>query len=351
MAHQRAQSGGESLKTPHSVSLKVLRLSRPSLAHQYPLASSSSILNISPKASLAYPSSTTPGSSAPPDNFIISPVLNLPEAFGSAYVGETFSCTLCANNEVEVGDTGRSVSGVRIQADMQTPATPAGFPLDLSGAEGEIMQEPGEGGEAQSGEVAKGEEELSPGPGESLQKILRFELKEEGNHVLAVTVTYTETILAGEGKAASGKVRTFRKLYQFVAQQLLSVRTKAGELGEGKAGEKRFLLEAQLENMGEAAIAFEAVNINPKPPFKSTTLNWDMSTSETTLSKAPILNPRDVIQVAFLLEQISGEDIVESPTMLTTGDTRRVLGQLGIQWRSAMGDRGSLSTGWLTSRK
>lgn len=120
---------------------------------------------------------------------------------------------------------------------MQTPSNPIGSPLDLSGADGEL-----------NGAV-------SPAPGESLQRILRFELKEEGNHVLAVTVTYTQTVL-GEGKASGGRVRTFRKLYQFVAQQLLSVRTKAGELSK-KDGMSRYLLEAQLENMGEAAVCLE----------------------------------------------------------------------------------------------
>lgn len=319
---------GDGLKTPHAVSLKVLRLSRPSLAHQYPLPNSHD-LNISAKASLAYPPET------PDDKFIVSPVLNLPEAFGSAYVGETFSCTLCANNELDPADTTRAVGGVRIQGDMQTPSAPAGSPLELAGPEGD---EEGEG----SG---------SPGPGESLQKILRFELKEEGNHVLAVTVTYTETALAGEGKAASGRVRTFRKLYQFVAQQLLSVRTKAGELSDGKEGMSRFLLEAQLENMGEGAVSFEAVNVNPKPPFKSTSLNWDIHSPDTEPPHAPILNPRDVIQVAFLLEQQAGVDAEDETGRVVPADARTILGQLAIQWRSALGDRGSLSTGWLTSRK
>lgn len=120
---------------------------------------------------------------------------------------------------------------------MQTPSNPAGSSLDLTGSLEDVK------------------ETVSPGPGESLQRILRFELKEEGNHVLAVTVTYTETVL-GEGRAASGRVRTFRKLYQFVAQQLLSVRTKAGYLTQ-QGGPSRYLLEAQLENMGEAAVCLE----------------------------------------------------------------------------------------------
>jgi hypothetical protein len=131
---------------------------------------------------------------------------------------------------------------------MQTPSNPTGSPLDLTGYT--------EGG---GGTV-------SPAPGESLQRILRFELKEDGNHVLAVTVTYTETAL-GEGKAASGRVRTFRKLYQFVALQLLSVRTKAGDLTQ-QGGLPRYLLEAQLENMSdEVSVCLEVsgwlFSINP----------------------------------------------------------------------------------------
>ncbi|KAH3988927.1 hypothetical protein HBH70_068260 [Parastagonospora nodorum] len=326
MAHQRTQpSMGDSLKTPHSVSLKVLRLSRPSLATQHPLPNSQD-LGISPKASLAYPSQDDSNS-----RFLLSPVLNLPEAFGSAYVGETFSCTLCANNELDAADTTRAVSGVRIQGDMQTPSNPAGSPLDLTGS------------------LEDGEDAVSPGPGESLQRILRFELKEDGNHVLAVTVTYTETAL-GEGKAASGRVRTFRKLYQFVAQQLLSVRTKAGELTQPN-GPSKYLLEAQLENMGEAAVCLEAVNVNPKPSLRSTSLNWDAHPPGTGYHNAPILSPRDVVQVAFILEHETG---VEQSDMEEPGpepDNKRLLGQLAIQWRGALGDRGSLSTGWLTCRR
>lgn len=104
--------------------------------------------------------------------------------------------------------------------------------------------------------------------GESLQKIVRFDLKEEGNHVLAVSVSYTETKIGSDSQAASGRVRTFRKLYQFVAQPCLSVRTKASELPPlevdnkslgpyGKTRLLRFALEAQLENVGEGAVVIK----------------------------------------------------------------------------------------------
>lgn len=322
MAHQRNQSMGDSLKTPHSVSLKVLRLSRPTLATQQPIPGSHD-LGISTKAALAYPQPHETN-----DNFILSPVLSLPEAFGSAYVGETFACTLCANNEIEPADLSRAVSGVRIQGDMQTPSDPSGSPLDLASSQND------DGGHSLE-------------PGESLQRILRFELKEEGNHVLAVTVTYTETTL-GEGKAASGRVRTFRKLYQFVAQQLLNVRTKTSEMSQ-KNGLCRYLLEAQLENMGDTAVCLEAVNVHPKPPLTSTSLNWDMDLQGAGQHHVPILSPQDVLQVAFLLErQLDESSDGDSNSSATS--SRPTIGQLAIQWRSALGDRGSLSTGWLTAR-
>ena len=255
-------------------------------------------------------------------------MLNLPEAFGSAYVGETFSCTLCANNEVMPDNGTKAVSGVRIQADMQTPSIPTGTQLELSGASGAQVSADAE----------------AVGPGDSLQKILRFELKEEGNHVLAVTVTYTETSLAGEGKPTGGKVRTFRKLYQFVAQQLLSVRTKAGELVPGK-----YLLEAQLENMSEGPVSLESVSVNPHELYNARSLNWDLDAEgkESKHAIAPVLQAREVIQVAFLLDEKEG-DVHDTSQ---PSDNRRVLGQLAIQWRTALGDKGTLSTGWLTAKR
>lgn len=104
--------------------------------------------------------------------------------------------------------------------------------------------------------------------GQSLQKIVRFDLKEEGNHILAVSISYTETLMGHDSQAASGRVRTFRKLYQFVAQPCLSVRTKASELPPlevddksagpyGKARLVRYALEAQLENVGDFTVVIK----------------------------------------------------------------------------------------------
>ncbi|EER43504.1 DUF974 domain-containing protein [Histoplasma capsulatum var. duboisii H88] len=347
MARPRLLAGAEVAKEPHSVSLKVLRLSRPSLSYQYPLLSENE--SVPPlKASLSYPSDSSDS------QFILSPNVTLPPAFGSAYVGETFSCSLCANNELPLDIENRVVSSVRIVAEMQTPSQIVSLELSPPG------EDSGSGGLAKS---------------QSLQKIVRFDLKEEGNHVLAVSVSYTETTLAPQGQetspgsgvgavqAASGRVRTFRKLYQFIAQPCLSVRTKATELTPlevdnralgpyGKARLLRYALEAQLENVGDGAISLGSTTLNPKPPFKSRSLNWDFERSDSLKTAPPMLKPRDVLQVAFLVEQEHGQqEGLEGLQKDMNRDGRTILGQLSIEWRGSMGDRGFLTTGNLMTKR
>ena len=132
-------------------------------------------------------------------------------------------------------------------------------------------------------------------PGLSVQSIVHFELKEEGNHVLAVNVSYTETSMSSpvpspgsaeysapalalassrSSTATGGRVRTFRKLYQFLASPCLSVRTKATELiprevddkslgPYGKVKMARFTLESQIENVGESTIVLKVSRVSP----------------------------------------------------------------------------------------
>lgn len=312
MAHQRvisATAAGGS----HPISLKVLRLSRPSLATQTPLPQThfGDGLDIPSKASLAYPSADVYSS------FPLTPLLTLPPAFGAAYVGETFMCTLCANSEVKEGDN-RTVSGVRIAAELQTPSNQSGLALELKSADDE-----GESVDVQ--------------PGATLQRTLKHELKEDGQHVLAVTVTYTETLLGSGGGASGGRARTFRKLYQFVAQQLIAVRSKVTERRRrGKDEGRQWILEAQVENVGETSVVLEKLWLNEREGVSSSALNGGNG------REATVLKPQDVEQVMFLLSgnEKSAED----------ASGRVPLAQLNIDWRSAMGERGSLTTGWLASR-
>ncbi|EEP80760.1 conserved hypothetical protein [Uncinocarpus reesii 1704] len=206
---------------------------------------------------------------------------------------------------------------------------------------------------------------------ESVQKIVRFDLKEEGNHVLAVNISYTETMTTqsldthGVVQASGGRVRTFRKLYQFIAQPCLNVRTKATELPPhevdnrtlgpyGKTKLYRFALEAQLENVGDGIITLgmQTITLNPRPPFKSRSLNWDFDPSEAQKGNSPTLSPRDVLQIAFLVEQEHGQqDGLENLQKDMNREGRTTLGQLSLEWRGALGDRGFLTTGNLMTKK
>lgn len=305
------------------MSLKVLRLSRPSLSQHFPLPPppKQSALYIDPNAALDLEPSETD------DHFLLNSVLTLPPAFGSAYVGETFSCTLCANNELSL-DSERQVTSVRVGAEMQAPSGTT--TLEVSPAD---------------------QEAAKVGPGESLQKIVRFELREEGNHTLAVNVSYSESTVSTDQSASSGRVRNFRKLYQFVARPCLGVRTKVSNLQSGDSDDiqsraARYVLEAQLENFADGTITLETATLNPKPAFKSTSLNWDAKKSQMQHSDKPSMAPRDVFQIAFLVEQQK-----DGPGKEVTKDGRTLLGNLDIQWMTVMGDRGFLSTGWLTTKK
>jgi trafficking protein particle complex subunit 13 len=94
--------------------------------------------------------------------------------------------------------------------------------------------------------------------------------------------------------------------------------------------------------------------LNPKPPFRGKSLNWDIERPDDNASQLsrPILNPRDVLQVAFLVEQEAGQqEGVENLQKDLKRDGRATLGQLSIEWRTAMGDRGFLTTGNLVTRK
>ncbi|KAI1101900.1 hypothetical protein F4804DRAFT_343622 [Jackrogersella minutella] len=349
MSHQRYPS--TDFKEPHSVSLKVLRLSRPSLVVQHPLTaplldspSSPSAKYEAPiPASLAY--STTADTNTDP--FLLAPILQLPPSFGSAYVGEMFSCTLCANHDVpppdEPATPSSSAAGlapsaaaqafaakkkftrdVRIEAEMKTPSSGAGLKLPLLGADGADDDEDG------------GSKPTDLDAGQTLQRIVNFDLKEEGNHVLIVTVNYYEAT------ETSGRTRTFRKLYQFICKGSLIVRTKVGALpapGVGDKGSRRWVMEAQLENCSEDVMQLYRVGLDLQPGLGYRDCNWDVSGG-----KKPVLHPGEVEQCCFVVEEKNGEQVAQDE------DGRVVFGVLGIGWRSEMGNKGFLSTGKLGTR-
>ena len=177
-----------------------------------------------------------------------------------------------------------------------------------------------------------------------VQRNLRFDLREEGGHTLAINISYSETLIS-EDHASSGRLRSFRKLYQFTARPCLNVRTKVSPFADNA---QKMALEAQIDNLADGHIVLKDVTFNPKPAFKSTSVNWDAFPVEAgEFSNCPILAPRDVYQVAFMIQEIDEF----SPKKEMMRDGRTVLGQLGLRWRAEMGEEGFLTTGMLTTKR
>ena len=365
--------------TPHPLSLKVLRLSRPSLATQTPLSATSfspASLNIHPDATLAYPS-TDPSSTPSP----LTPLLTLPSSFGAAYVGETFACTLAINNDLEPPPSdditnpnpkpnNPTITALQITASLQTPSNQAGFPLELQYSE-EASEEASE-----SESPTNNNTTTSFPPTTTLQKSLSHPLKEPGPHVLAVTVAYTSTSLDGNGVAVGSAARTFRKLYQFVAQPVLAVRSKIGVVGGGGSGGreklKRWVLEAQVENVGGEGVVVERCFLkggvgvwweggigggggggggleDGRRDGEGGGERFGGGGGGGGEGKPVGLRPRDVQQVMFVVEdrEVGGGGGGGGGGR---SGAPKALAQVEIDWRSAMGEKGRLTTGWLAAR-
>ena len=390
------------------------RLSRPSLVTQHPLQApfTSSTHNhdtaTAPMpASLAYGSSSTTSTDTAAKNtttnptpFLLAPILNLPPSFGSAYVGETFSCTLCANHDIPpdpvvgAGITSPGGGGggqltaaaaiaqqqqqkkkfirdVRIEAEMKTPGSGGTVQKLVLGPHSSSQNlgdvDAGEGGGGGSSDGTDLE------PNQTLQRIVNFDLKEEGNHVLAVTVSYYEAT------ETSGRTRTFRKLYQFICKGSLIVRTKVSPLPSffssssagdgdvvvpagkgGKKGKKKlpppplrkkgrsWAMEAQLENCSEDVMQLERVGLDLEAGLRYADCNYWGSSSAGAATKKPVLHPGEVEQCCFVVEE-EAEDAA-AVTDVDRDGGRIVFGVLGIGWRSEMGNKGFLSTGKLGTR-
>ena len=214
---------------------------------------------------------------------------------------------------------------MKIEAEMKTPSSVMPMPLPLG---------PDTGKEEDKG--------VDLEAGHSLQRVVNFDLKEEGSHVLAVMVTYTETT------QTSGRVRTFRKLYQFVSKSCMVVRTKTGALLQSSSSTpkgRKWALEAQLENCGEEIITLDTVVLETVEGIRSLGINWDLLGAGEVTEK-PVLMPGDVEQVCFAVAEILGNDGVGAMPV----DGRIIFGILSLGWRGSMGNRGFLSTGSLGAR-
>jgi hypothetical protein len=131
-------------------------------------------------------------------------VLLLPEAFGSISLGETFTSSLCVNNESSL-----EVLGSHLLVEIQTASNKV--TLGEVGGIGSRLQ-----------------------PGEMFQLVVSHEIKELGQHVLACTVSYhVPPALRNTGippeDPSNPSLRTIRKFYKFIVSLSLKLLTQPFE--------------------------------------------------------------------------------------------------------------------------
>ena len=120
----------------------------------------------------------------------------------------------------------------------------------------------------------------------------------------------------------------------------MAVRSKVTPLkNREKDAKRKWILEAQLENVGEASVVVEKVWLKETEGLGSRAVNGGED------SGGVVLKPQDVEQVMFVIEEQADDVGVEDES------SRRTLAQLNIDWRSAMGEKGNLTTGWLATSR
>lgn len=162
----------------HMLALKVMRLTRPSLTNF-----GNTIFT--EKSDLLQFESENVNVNFVPKNQL----LQLPQAFGNIYLGETFSSYICVHN-----CTTHPVNAVSVKCDLQSNNSRVSIPIH-----------------------ANKTIPTSLNNAETLDDVINYEVKEIGTHILVCEVNYV---------SPAGLPLSFRKFFKFQVLKPLDVTTK-----------------------------------------------------------------------------------------------------------------------------
>ncbi|KAJ7168080.1 hypothetical protein C8R43DRAFT_983023 [Mycena crocata] len=318
----------------HLLSLKVMRVSRPALATAWqPFYSSSPSFSAHSTASILSLQGKTPLPGHPKTlrDLHASELLTLPSSFGAINLGEEFSSCLCVNNEAQV-----EIEAVAMKVEMQTVTS-------------KVML------------AEFGGPDTSLAIGDTLENVVRHEIKELGQHVLACTVIYR---LPPGSRTAPGpaedpddpSLQTFRKFYKFSVTNPLSVKTKVhaprspSALMSSAEREKVFL-EVHIQNLTTETMWFERMRFECADGWDVMDANLiDIEREKESHSifsaSTALMQPQDMRQYIYILSRTS---TTLAPVVHAPG-TIIALGRLDISWRSSYGEPGRLLTSMLSRR-
>lgn len=278
----------------HLLALKVMRLTRPTLSCPIIVTSDSKDL---PGNLLNNDLKNDVTSVLGVETLTAGQFLQLPQSFGTIYLGETFSCYICVHN-----DSKEAAKDTTVKVDLQTNSQR----IALSGH-------------------AVDPSELKPD--ESVDHVIHHEVKEVGTHILVCEITYS---------TPDQKCMSYRKFYRFQVLKPLDVKTKFYN-----AESDEVYLEAQVQNITVGPICLEKVALESSHLFSVSALNT-AATGESVFGKVNVLQPQASRQFLYCL----------APQPSLTGDVRLLsgatnIGKLDMVWRSNLGERGRLQTSQL----
>ncbi|KAL9950219.1 hypothetical protein ACROYT_G042691 [Oculina patagonica] len=285
----------------HLLTLKVMRLTRPSLYTSVPVTNEPQDLpeNTFEDAHLADITSVKGLS-----KFALGELFVLPQTFGNIFLGEVFSSYVSVHN-----DSNQPVKDIVIKTDLQTSSQR----LTLSGTA--------------NMPVAKLD------PEESFDQVIQHEVKELGTHILVCAVNYA---------TITGEKMYFRKFFKFQVLKPLDVKTKFYN-----AMDDEVFLEAQVQNITSSPMVMESVKLEPSSTYSVTDLNvipvdktnGEETNTESVFGQGSYMNPNDTRQYLYRLTPVTPID--------RNIKVANVVGKLDIVWRTAFGERGRLQTSQL----
>ncbi|KAG2076049.1 DUF974-domain-containing protein [Suillus decipiens] len=313
----------------HLLSLKVMRVSRPSLASAWqPFYSSSPSFSAHSTASILSLQGKTPLPGHPKtlrDLTQASEFLTLPASFGAIQLGETFSSCICINNETNI-----DVEGVNVRVEIQT-ANSKILVAELGGPDFKLAV------------------------GDSLEYVAHHEVKELGHHVLACIVSYHlhPSYRHAFGASDSSNEATFSKFYKFAVTNPLSVKTKVhtprspSALMTSSEREKVFL-EVHIQNLTQDAMWFERMEFECTEGWSVVDANTTDDEKDQRLfsGSMALMQPQAIRQYIYILTPISSSSF---PVVHPAGSVIH-LGRIDISWRSQFGEPGRLLTSMLSRR-
>ncbi|CAG9860370.1 unnamed protein product [Phyllotreta striolata] len=277
----------------HLLTLKVMRLTRPTLASPFPVTCDSKDL---PGNLLNNALQQDPTSVEGTETLCVGQFLLLPQNPVNIYLGETFSSYICVYSETET-----AVTNISVKVDLQTIS--------------------------QRISLSSNPPTATLPPEKTVDVVIHHEVKEIGTHILICEVTY---------QSPNGNTMSFRKFFKIMVMKPLDVKTKFYN-----AENDDVYLEAQVQNITAGPIYLEKVALDASHLFDVVSLNSNRD-GKSIFGATAVLQPQTICQFLYCL--VPNEKLASDLKSLS-GATN--IGKLDIVWRSNLGERGRLQTSQL----